>query len=165
MFLEYYFFEENRAKWGRESAGRVSMLLVYVTCKDAKEAERIGTDLVGRGLAACANYYGGKSIYQWKGRLVRQKETILELKTVQGSYRLVEQRIRKMHSYELPAIIAVPAGLVEANYLRWVQFHSTGRMPVMKLKEYKPKVPIEKTARKAKKGKTAPKKNAKKSMK
>ena len=127
--------------------GVLDMLLVYVTCKGSKEAERIGSDLVERGLAACANYYDGKSIYQWKGRLVREKETILELKTVEGSYRRVEERIKKMHSYELPAIITVPAWRVEANYLRWVQFHSTGRMRVQKLKEYRPEAP----ARKAKK--------------
>lgn len=97
------------------------MLSVYVTFGSAKEAETIAKKAVEEKLAACANFFPATSIYMWKGRLCREKEVIVILKTTNNKYAKLEQRIKQLHSYEVPCIVALPWKNASKKYAKWVK--------------------------------------------
>lgn len=96
------------------------MIIVYVTCKDSAEAQKIGEMAVQKKLAACANHFSSQSCYQWKGKLVNDKEAILLLKTKDSSYDGLRAMIEEVHSYDIPCILRID---VQANkaYEDWVE--------------------------------------------
>ena len=97
-------------------------VMVFVTSKSSAEARRIGRAMVTSRLAACANVLPGKieSIYRWRGKVERARETLLLLKTTRGRWPKLRDAIRRAHSYDVPEIVAMPivAGLNE--YLEWI---------------------------------------------
>ena len=95
------------------------MILVYCPCKDEEEAKKIAKHLVESKLAACVNIYPAKSIYEWKGKLEDTNESTMIVKTTEENYYKVEQEIKKMHSYELPAIIKIKASASD-EFTKWV---------------------------------------------
>ena len=96
------------------------MILVYVVCKDKKEADTIGKSLVKKKLVACANIFPVGSFYYWNEKLVEDNEFVLLLKTLPETYDILKKEIKKLHSYDLPAIIKINA---EANgeYEKWIK--------------------------------------------
>ena len=96
------------------------MIDIYFTCRNGKEAERISEALVKERLAACCNIVKARSVYIWKDRLCNGKECIVFAKTSEKKSRLCEARIKEMHSYELPAIISLPAK-ASKEYDKWVR--------------------------------------------
>lgn len=97
------------------------MELVYVVAADSKEAEKLAQGLIGQGLAACVNIFSPvRSYYTWKGNLETSQEVVLLVKTAQGYYSLVEEFVRRHHSYEIPAIFSIPVERVSAPYLNWI---------------------------------------------
>ncbi len=96
------------------------MIVVYITCKNAKEAKKIGKAMVEKKLAACANYFPVNSVYEWEGKLQEDNEFVLLLKTVDENFGKVREEVKKMHSYEVPCILKIN---VEANneYGEWVK--------------------------------------------
>jgi len=96
--------------------------LVFCTAPDTDTARRIASALVEYRLAACVNLLPGiESIYRWEGEVKSDAEVLLMIKARSADYALLETRIRALHPYELPEIIAVPliAGL--PAYLDWVR--------------------------------------------
>ena len=96
-------------------------LIVLCTVPDQSSAEQIAGALVDERLAACVNILPGvTSVYSWQGKRETDREVVLIIKTRQGVYQNLEQRIVALHPYELPEIVAVP--LVEglAGYLGWI---------------------------------------------
>ena len=101
-------------------------LVVYCTCPDQTTAERIAEALVAERLAACANVVPGLiSIYRWQGQVRREPELLLIIKTRGVVYSLLEARIRELHPYEVPEIVALPIQAGAAEYLGWLA-DSTG---------------------------------------
>lgn len=101
-------------------------LVVYCTCPDQTTAERIAEALVAERLAACANVVPGLiSIYRWQGQVRREAELLLIIKTRGVDYSLLEARIRELHPYEVPEIVALPIQAGAAEYLGWLA-DSTG---------------------------------------
>ena len=97
------------------------VLLVFVTAGSMKEARKIGEMLIERKLAACATVLPTvRSIYRWKGKIVKSRESVLMIKTTASNYRGLEQAICTAHSYETPEIIAVPVAQGLNQYLGWV---------------------------------------------
>ncbi len=96
------------------------MLSVYVTCPSEGEAEKISTALVKERLAACANFFPCKSVYEWKGKLVKEKEFVLILKTADKKYPALEMRIRQLHSDDVPCIVATKIARAYGHYGKWV---------------------------------------------
>jgi periplasmic divalent cation tolerance protein len=96
--------------------------LVLVTCANEREASRIARALVGERVAACVAI--GKmpvlSIYRWKGKVERGRETLLLVKTSARLFPKVERRVRQLHSYETPEIIALPVVAGSRAYLAWM---------------------------------------------
>lgn len=98
------------------------VLWVWVTAADAAEARRIGRAVVEERLAACANLLPGHvAIYRWEGELREDPESALVLKTTAGRFEALRARIRALHSYDLPAILALPAAAGDADFLAWVR--------------------------------------------
>ena len=96
--------------------------LVLCTVPDRASAERIAETLVAEQLAACINIIPGiTSVYRWKGTLEKDEELLLFIKTSEAVYDSVEQRIRTLHPYELPEIIAVPIQTGQEDYRRWIE--------------------------------------------
>ncbi|MFT3819980.1 MAG: divalent-cation tolerance protein CutA [Rubrivivax sp.] len=87
---------------------------------------RIAAALVQRGLAACAQVSAIESVYTWDDALQQQGEFRLLLKTTARQYPAVEAAIRELHSYELPAIFALPVAQADAAYADWVRRQSAG---------------------------------------
>ena len=104
------------------AAGEDQVLSVYVTAADAEEARRIGRTLVEEDLAACVNLLPGHTaIYRWEGRVEEGAETAFLAKTTAGRFEALRGRIRALHSYALPCIIAFPAETGDAEFLDWVR--------------------------------------------
>ncbi|MGQ0551976.1 MAG: divalent-cation tolerance protein CutA [Planctomycetota bacterium] len=96
-------------------------LSVYVTTSDRPEAERIARSVIEERLAACANLLGPiDSIYHWEGRIEHSPEQALLLKTRAELFTALSQRIRQLHSYEQPCIVAWPIVAGDAGYLAWL---------------------------------------------
>ncbi|GGC53319.1 divalent-cation tolerance protein CutA [Siccirubricoccus deserti] len=98
------------------------VLWVYVTAADTAEARRIGRVLVEEGLAACANILPGHTaIYRWEGRVEEAAEAAFVAKTTAARFEALRARIRTLHSYTTPAILALPAVVGDADFLAWVR--------------------------------------------
>lgn len=96
-------------------------LVVYCTCPDQTVAERIAETVVRERLAACANIVPGLiSIYRWQGQVQRAVELLLIMKTREVVYWLLETRIRELHPYDVPEIVALPIQAGSATYLDWL---------------------------------------------
>ena len=84
-------------------------VFVYITCASLAEAEAIGRALVEERLAACVNVVPGmRSIYRWQGKVETAEETVLIAKTAGTRFAAVEARVKRLHSYTVPCIIALP---------------------------------------------------------
>lgn len=97
------------------------LISVYTTLPDRASADRLARTLVEERLAACANAFPVESTYRWQGKLEQASEWALVLKTPRALYSAVERRIRDIHPYEVPAVVAcdITAGL--PDYLAWIR--------------------------------------------
>lgn len=97
-------------------------IIVLTTCNSSEVASSIAEVLVSNKLAACVNIINNvESVYQWQGKIERDKEILLIIKTRQSLFSQLEQTIQENHDYELPEIIAVPIEAGEQKYLNWIQ--------------------------------------------
>lgn len=101
---------------------KVRAIVVLVICESPAEARRIASALVRERLAACGSFLGTPvaSIYRWKGRMESARETLLILKTTRSRFRTLEKEIRRLHSYQVPEIIALPIISGSQKYLNWI---------------------------------------------
>jgi periplasmic divalent cation tolerance protein len=98
-----------------------NFLIIFSTVPSLKVAEKIGATLVKEKLAACANITGKiRSIYSWKGKICREGEVLMILKTRKNLYGRLEKRLRALHPYELPEVIALPLVDGSPDYLQWL---------------------------------------------
>jgi len=99
--------------------------LVEVTTSGEEESKRIGRQVVEERLAACANIIPAvTSFYWWKDKFEEDSESILLLKTTEENVEKLIARIRALHSYENPAIIALPITSGSKSYLDWISDES-----------------------------------------
>lgn len=84
--------------------------LVYIPTHDATEAKAIGRALVEERLASCVNVLPSmESIYWWKGQIEESSEALLLVKTTSDQLDAITARVKELHSYECPVILALPA--------------------------------------------------------
>ena len=95
-------------------------IAVVTTVASQAEARRIAQALVQRRLAACAQISQIESVYRWQGRVVQEPECRVVLKTTRELYLQVEQAIRELHSYQLPAIHALAFDAIHTPYAEWI---------------------------------------------
>jgi periplasmic divalent cation tolerance protein len=97
-------------------------LTVLITAPDEENAARIGRALVDDRLAACANIIRGiRSIYRWKEEILDEPECMLVIKTVADKFIPLEKRVRELHPYEVPEIVAVKISEGSKPYLNWIE--------------------------------------------
>lgn len=97
-------------------------IVVLTTCPDESVAARMARDLVESGLAACVNRVGPvHSTYRWQEALQDEPEVLLVIKTVRARYPELEMRLKSLHPYEVPEIVAVSVTAGSAEYLSWLQ--------------------------------------------
>ena len=100
----------------------MTYIIVYVTTKDAEEASRIGEALVKERLAACANVIPSiNSVYWWKGRLERDSEAVLLLKSTRDNAEGIIERVRELHSYGVPCIDVISLSGGNQEYFKWLE--------------------------------------------
>ncbi len=106
----------------KTSWATMEFVVVFVTCRSAKEAQRIAARLVQKKLAACVNVIGPvKPIYRWKGRVEAASESLMVIKSTKGKFASLEKEIRRLHSYDTPEIIALPVVAGSKRYLEWLR--------------------------------------------
>ena len=95
---------------------------IYVTTKDADEARRIGRELVESRLAACVNIIGGvNSLYWWEGKIQDEREAVLVAKTRESLVPELIEKVKSLHSYTCPCVVALPVEDGNPDFLRWIE--------------------------------------------
>lgn len=97
------------------------MIFIYITCPNKKEARKIGQTLLRARLVACVNIFPMESAYWWQGQIVQDKEVVLIAKTLKKNFRKVESQVKKLHSYQVPCLVALPASQVSQKYFYWLK--------------------------------------------
>lgn len=101
---------------------RKKFVIIMVTCVSRKEARKIADRLLAKRLVACANVIEGvESKFWWKGNLDSAAETLLMMKTLEANFKKIEAEVKRLHSYEVPEIIAIPITAGSKEYLNWIK--------------------------------------------
>ena len=104
-------------------------IVVYVTTGSPAEGEKIARMLVEEQLAACVNRAPVQSVYRWQGNVEQNQEELLIIKTRRELFPALNRRIRELHSYEVPEIVALPVLEGDRDYLRWLREQVTNHAP------------------------------------
>lgn len=95
--------------------------VILVTAKNKTEARRIAKSLLQKKLIACANIVDGvESWFSWDSKIMSQQEVMLVIKTRSALFKKVAARIKELHSYTTPEIIALPLIKGDGGYLKWI---------------------------------------------
>jgi periplasmic divalent cation tolerance protein len=98
------------------------LVIVLTTVADDERAEQLARRLVDERLAACVNLHAPMvSMYRWHGRLERDTERQMVIKTTRDRVQALEARITQLHAYELPEFLVVSVDEGSAAYLQWVK--------------------------------------------
>jgi len=101
-------------------------VVIFITAPNKKEAEHIAQQLIKTRLAACVNITENiKSIFWWKGKVDRASEVLLIIKTRKSLINKLIKKVKSLHSYAVPEIIALPIIAGNKQYLDWIN-ESTG---------------------------------------
>lgn len=99
-----------------------TLIVVLCTFPDAATARQLGTELVGKQLAACVNLIPGvESIYRWQGQIENATEVLALIKTTRAAYPALAKALASGHPYEVPEIVALAPEAVADTYLAWVR--------------------------------------------
>jgi periplasmic divalent cation tolerance protein len=97
-------------------------IVVLVTCGSEEQATNIANSLVDERLASCVNIISPvRSIYRWEGKIWDEKEWMLIIKTKKKRFEDLEKKVKSLHSYSVPEIIALPIVQGSASYLKWLE--------------------------------------------
>jgi periplasmic divalent cation tolerance protein len=105
-----------------EAATTDDVVLIYATAPDEATAETIATTLLEARLIACANIWPGMTaLYRWQGKIGRDREVVVILKTRASLAEAAIQAARAQHPYDTPAFIVLPTSGGHASFLDWVR--------------------------------------------
>jgi periplasmic divalent cation tolerance protein len=97
-------------------------IVVFVTAGSSAEADQLARTLVEEQLAACVNRIKSiVSVYRWEGKVEQSEEELLIIKSQKDRFPGLEKRIREIHSYSVPEIIALPIVRGSQGYLQWLE--------------------------------------------
>lgn len=98
-----------------------SARVVLVTVPSGGKAESLAEGVVEARLAACVNLIPGVvSVYRWKGRVHRDAELLLVIKTTSAKLKALERWIKARHPYETPEFLVLSAAGGSKEYLSWL---------------------------------------------
>ena len=96
-------------------------IIILVTAKDKQEAEKITQSLLKERLIACANIVNPvTSFFHWSGKIDKAEECLIVMKSHMDLFSQVAEHVRRLHSYEVPEILALPIVEGSAAYLDWM---------------------------------------------
>ena len=96
-------------------------IVIFVTVSSKEEAHKIIQALIQEKLVACGTIIDGVgSHFWWQGTIDQAKETLLILKTRKALFPKVVKKVKSLHSYEVPEIIALPIVAGNKQYLEWI---------------------------------------------
>ncbi len=96
--------------------------MVYMTAADEDEAGRIGRALVEERLAACVNVIpGARSFYRWHGEVHDDREVVVIAKTRETLLDALVARVKELHSYDCPCVVALPIAAGNPDFLAWIE--------------------------------------------
>ncbi len=102
-------------------------ILVLTTADSDDLAKKLASALVENREAACVSILPSvRSIYRWEGRICDDAERLLIIKTTAERFEAVRDRIRELHTYQVPEVVAVPIAAGDAAYLRWLSEQVSG---------------------------------------
>ena len=97
-------------------------VVVYITASGEDEAAKIAKALVEAKLAACVNIVKNvRSIYSWQGKIEDEPEALLIVKTQKKHFSAVSAKVKELHSYSVPEVIALPILEGSEDYLKWLK--------------------------------------------
>jgi periplasmic divalent cation tolerance protein len=97
-------------------------IVVFITASNEDEAVRISRGLVEAGLAGCVNVVRNiRSIYRWQGKIEDEAEVLMIAKTRQNLFSKLSEKVKELHSYSVPEIIALPIVEGSEDYLNWLK--------------------------------------------
>lgn len=99
----------------------MSAVIIFITTASPEEGERIGRALLNERLAACVNQTPVRSAYWWQGKVEEAAETLLIVKTLARLTEAIVARVRALHAYTVPEVIALPIAAGNPDYLRWIE--------------------------------------------
>ena len=93
----------------------------FITASSAQEARNLAYQLVQSGVAACVNQVPGvTSVYTWKGKVEESQEILLIAKTRTNHVQGLIDKVKELHTYDVPEVIALPIHGGNPDYLRWI---------------------------------------------
>jgi periplasmic divalent cation tolerance protein len=100
----------------------MSEIIVLITASDDVEAARIARALVEARLAGCVNIVKDiRSIYSWQGKIEDENEVLMVVKTRESLFDLLMEKVKELHSYTVPEIVALPIIQGSEDYLKWLK--------------------------------------------
>ena len=97
-------------------------IIILITASSEEEATKIATTLVEEKLVACVNIIPKiHSIYWWEGKVCREDEVMLVSKSTKSLFPAIMDRVKSLHSYQVPEIISFPISEGLPEYLNWIQ--------------------------------------------
>jgi len=95
-------------------------VVIQTTCANKKEAESIAKLLIEQNLAACVQMSDIESFYKWKDEFCNDKEVLLSIKTKKENFKNIKSKIKELHSYDVPEIIAVNMDKLSKDYKKFI---------------------------------------------
>jgi periplasmic divalent cation tolerance protein len=101
-------------------------VVVLITTATPEEGRRIAQALVADRLAACVNIISPiESVYRWQAQVHQERESLLMVKTVRDRVARLTQRVKELHSFQVPEVVALPICAGPADYLHWISEQTT----------------------------------------
>ena len=101
------------------------MILIIATFHEKEMTIAIGQELLQKRLIACYSLFPVESSYQWKGKLMDEKEFMMIMKTQTKHFDEIAEFIKNYSDYEIPEVVALPPEKVHEAYLQWVMKETT----------------------------------------
>ena len=106
--------------------GDTDCVIAYTTLPAGADADSLGRTLVEERLAACVSVQGpARSVYRWEGAIERAAEQVVQIKTTAVRLDALARRLRELHPYDVPELVALPVAGGDPAYLAWLREATT----------------------------------------
>lgn len=104
----------------------MEFIVIYCTVPNKKEGKEIAKRLLEYKLVACVNIIEKvESVFSWDGEICEEKEALMIIKTRKEHFTKINHAIQKLHSYNVPEVIAMPIVQADETYLKWIEHETT----------------------------------------
>lgn len=97
------------------------MNILFLTCANNKEADKIAKALLKKHLIVCAKKTPVSSSFLWQGKIDSEKEVLLIMESIESKFKQIEKQIKKLHSYDTPVLISLPISQASSGIAKWMK--------------------------------------------